>query len=183
MKRNLFAVTALASILFSANVLAAAPPGSQGNGQIAFTGSVLKAPCGLAPGVDGDNQSIALGQTSDAQLRTVGYATPTEFKIKLIGCTFDESLEKDTVVNVRFDGASVGGANGFLGVTGDAKGLAIRLLDSGNKPVKVGTKSQDYTLRSGDNALQFSAQVVALQGETVVAGDYDALTLFSLTYI
>lgn len=183
MKHNLFALTALTSILFTANVLAEVPPGSQGNGQISFTGSVLKAPCGLAPGVDGDNQSIALGQTSDAQLRTVGYATPKEFKIKLIGCTFDDKLEKDTVVNVRFDGASVGGVNGFLGTTGDAKGMAIRLLDSGNKPVKVGTKSQDYTLRSGDNTLQFSAQVVAVQGETIIAGDYNAFTSFSLTYL
>ncbi|MCL1028989.1 fimbrial protein [Serratia silvae] len=183
MKHSLFAITTLATSLFSASVLAEAPPGSQGNGQIAFSGSVLKAPCGLAPGVDGDNQSIDLGQTSDAQLKTVGYATPKEFKIKLIGCTFDDTAEKDTVVNVRFDGASVGGTNGLLGVSGDAKGLAIRLLDSGNKPVKVGTKSQDYTLHSGDNTLLFSAQVVALQGETIVAGNYDALTSFALTYL
>ncbi|HGM5491476.1 TPA: fimbrial protein [Serratia fonticola] len=183
MKKNLLAATVLASLAFSATVLAEAPPGSQGNGQILFKGSVLKAPCGLAPGIDGDNQSIDLGQVADSQLTTIGYNTPTEFKIKLVGCTFDPKAVAEAKVNVRFDGMSVGGANGLLGVSGDAKGLAIRLLDAANKQVKIATKSAPYTLRTGDNTLQFSAQVVALEGETVVAGHYDALTSFSLTYL
>ncbi|WP_411755173.1 fimbrial protein [Serratia sp. (in: enterobacteria)] len=182
-KKTLLAATVLASLALSGTVQADVPPGSQGNGQILFKGYVLKAPCGLAPGIDGDNQSINLGQVSDAQLTTIGYATPTEFKIKLIGCTFDAKAAAETKVNVRFDGMSVGGANGFLGVSGDAKGLAIRLLDSSNKQVKIATKSEPYTLRTGDNTLQFSAQVVSLEGETVTAGHYDALTSFSLTYL
>ncbi|WMT15817.1 fimbrial protein [Serratia fonticola] len=181
-KKTLLATTVLTSLALSGTVLADIPPGSQGNGQIMFQGSVLKAPCGLAPGVDGDNQSISLGQVADAQLNTIGYATPIEFKIKLIGCTFDPKAAAETKVNVRFDGSSVGGTNGFLGVGGDAKGLAIRLLDAANQPVKIATQSSPYSLRTGDNTLQFAAQVVKLDGETVVAGHYDALTSFALTY-
>lgn len=182
-KKSLLAATVLTSLAFSGTVLAEIPPGSQGNGQILFKGSVLKAPCGLAPGIDGDNQSIDLGQVADAQLTTIGYSTPTEFKIKLVGCTFDPKAVAETKVNVRFDGMSVGGTNGFLGISGDAKGLAIRLLDAANKPVKIATQSSPYTLRTGDNSLQFSAQVVALEGETITAGHYDALASFSLTYL
>lgn len=183
MKLRTLALTTLASAMLSGYAFADVPPGSQGNGEIMFKGSVIKAPCGLAPGQDGDNQNINLGQIADAQLKTVGYSAPKEFKIKLIGCSFDPAATAETKVNVRFDGMSVGAANGFLGVSGDAKGVAIRLLDAANKHVKIGATSDNYSLRSGDNTLQFSAQVVALDGQDIVAGTYDALTNFSLTYL
>ncbi|MGO2334964.1 fimbrial protein [Providencia sp.] len=182
MKLRLLALATLASMSISGYSFAEAPPGSQGSGEIVFKGSVIKAPCGLAPGENGDNQHIDLGQISDAQLRAVGYGEPKAFQIKLIGCVFDPA-SAEVKANVRFDGMSVGGANGFLGVTGDAKGLALRLLDSANKDVKIGTKSNDYSLRSGDNSLLFSVQPVKLDGENVVAGSYSALTSFSLTYL
>lgn len=183
MKLRLLALTALASATLSGFAFADVPPGSQGNGEIMFKGSVIKAPCGLAPGEDGDNQNIDMGQIADAQLRTVGYGKPQSFKINLIGCSFDPLATAETSVNVRFDGMSVGGSNGFLGVTGDAKGLAIRLLDSANKHVKMGATSDNYSLRTGDNSLLFSAQAVKLDGEDIVAGTYSAMASFSLTYL
>lgn len=186
MKLRLLALTALASVTFSGYSLAAVPPGSQGSGEINFKGSVIKAPCGLAPGEDGDNQHVDLGQISDAQLRTVGWGKQKDFKINLIGCVFeadDKGNAANTKANIRFDGASVGGTNSFLGVTGEAKGLAIKLTDSTSKQVKIGTASDNYTLRSGDNSLLFSAQVVRLDGQEIVAGSYTGLTNFSLTYL
>lgn len=182
-KLRSLALTTLATAMLSGYAFADVPPGSQGNGVIQFEGSVIKAPCGLAPGVDGDNQNINLGQIADAQLRTVGYSAPKEFKIKLIGCSFEPAATAETKVNVRFDGMSVGGASGYLGVSGDAKGIAIRLLDAANKHVKIGAISDNYSLRTGDNILQFSAQVVALDGADIKAGTYDAITNFSLTYL
>lgn len=183
MKRRLLTLTALASLTLSGYSLAAEPPGSQGNGEIMFKGSIIKAPCGLAPGENGDNQQIEMGQISDAQLRTVGYGKQKDFRINLIGCSFDPAATDEVKVNVRFDGMSVGGTNGFLGVTGEAKGLAIRLTDSASKQVKVGTISDNYTLRTGDNSLLFSAQAVKLDGEDIVPGSYSGLTNFSLTYL
>lgn len=183
MKFSLLTLAALASLTLSGYSLAAEPPGSQGNGEILFKGSIIKAPCGLAPGVDGDNQSIEMGQISDAQLRTVGYGKQKDFRINLIGCTFDPAVPDEVKVNVRFDGMSVGGTSGLLGVTGQAKGLAIRLTDSAAKQVKMGTISDNYSLRTGDNSLLFSAQAVKLDGEEIVAGTYTGLTSFSLTYL
>lgn len=89
MKLRTLTLTMLVSATLSGYAFADVPPGSQGNGEIMFKGSVIKAPCGLAPGQDGDNQNINLGQIADAQLKAVGYSAPKEFKIKLIGCSFD----------------------------------------------------------------------------------------------
>ncbi|HEM8293624.1 fimbrial protein [Providencia vermicola] len=183
MKLRLLALATLASLTLSSYSSAAVPPGSQGNGEIMFKGSVIKAPCGLAPGKDGDNQEIDMGQIADAQLTTIGYGKPKDFKINLIGCTFDPAAANEVKVNVRFDGMSTGGSNGFLGVTGEAKGVAIRLTDSSAKQVKIGANSDNYSLRTGDNSLLFSAQAVKLDGEDVVAGTYSALASFSLTYL
>lgn len=183
MKYNLPAVIVLVTLLFSSHTLAEESLDLQGKGKILFKGTVIKAPCGLAPGEDGDNQQIDMGQVSDAQLRTIGYSKPKNFRIHLIGCYFAPSVTTGVKVNVRFDGLSVGGSDGYLGVTGEAKGLAIRFVDSSNVQVKIGTTSDNYTLNAGDTPLLFSAQVVKLDGENIIPGSYSALTNFSLTYL
>jgi major pilin subunit PapA len=200
-KLRTLALTTLTSAIlsgyaFAADTVVDLPPGSQGNGEIMFKGSVIKAPCGLAPGMDGDNQNIDLGQISDAQLMNVGYSAPKAFQIKLIGCDFTPANPAKALqnkVNVRFDGMSTSDTDGYLGVSGDAKGVAINLLDAKNQQIKIGSTSSNYTLHSGDNTLQFSAQLVKLPNikkedgkdgnVAIVAGTYNAITNFALTYL
>src|SRR5471030_558566 len=78
----------------------------EGHGKISFKGSIIDAPCSIAPG--SDIQEIDLGQISKVALdSTEGRSTPKGFTIQLEKCSFD-AAGMNKKVKVTFSGAGAG---------------------------------------------------------------------------
>lgn len=148
----------------------------QGDGQITFNGSIIDAPCSINP--NSVNQTVSLGQVSNAALENGGTSAPRNFQIELENC----ALSTAKTVTTTFTGAA--GAAGRLGITGTASGASIALTDGAGKPVVLGTATAAQTLQNGSNTLNFSAY---LQGDgataTIVPGDFQSVTDFTLAYL
>lgn len=164
----------LVSSLISASALAV----DAGHGTVKFTGSIIEAPCSIAPGAE--NQEIPLGQVSNVILKAGGASSAQPITIQLEGC----NLEGDNEVTVTFAGsAAMNGttATDFLQIIGEAKGAAVKLMDESGATIKVNSGYvQKYI--AGDQTLKFQAALQGLDGETVVPGEFYALTKFTLTY-
>ncbi|MBD8163262.1 fimbrial protein [Erwinia persicina] len=150
----------------------------EGSGKVTFYGSIVNAPCSIAPNVD--DQKIPLGQVSNTLLANGGEQTAIPFTIDLQNC--DNSTKKS--VTATFTGKS--GVDGRLGITGEATGASILLRDGSGKKIELGTATAAQNINTGSNTLQFTA---ALKGDgtsddpvAVGTGAFTAVTNFTLAY-
>lgn len=148
----------------------------QGHGKVKFKGSIIDAPCSIAP--DSIEQTVDLGQVSNVALKDGGTSTPHPFEIKLEQC--DIATLKS--VTTTFTGAASPTNKDLLGITGTASGAGI-VISYGGKPIELGKATATQTLNEGNNSLSFAAY---LQGEgasaAVVPGDFSAVADFTLAY-
>jgi P pilus assembly protein, pilin FimA len=172
-KTLLAAVIALGSVSM-------AHAGDQGHGKVTFTGSIIDAPCSIAP--DSIEQTVDLGQISNVALKDGGMSKPKNFDIKLEGCSFGTPAAKNKVA-VTFTGIESVGGNGLLGITGGAKGASVAITDGTGKVIELGKPTKEHVLQDGNNTLNFAAY---MQGDgttaTIVEGDFQAVTDFTLAY-
>lgn len=168
-------LAALISGVMSTSALAA----TAGSGNVTFTGSIISAPCSVAPGEE--NQEVELGQVSDVTLTAGNASSAQPFSIKLEGC----NLEGDNVVNVTFNGSELVDEEetntGMLQITGEASGAAVKIMNTSGEQVRVNSVYKQQYIK-GDNELKFTAALQGLKGATVVPGNFSAVTNFTLTY-
>lgn len=150
-----------------------------GSGTVTFTGSIIEAPCSIAPGEE--NQEVALGQVSNVTLTAGGSSSAQPFTIQLEGC----NLADNNQVTVTFNGTAAGatgtpGAD-YLQITGDASGAAVKIMNASGSTIAVNSgNTQNYV--AGDNLLKFQAALQGLEGTAVVPGNFQAVTNFTLAY-
>ncbi|CAI2142858.1 Fimbria A protein precursor [Serratia fonticola] len=161
-----------------AMVAGGANAADQGHGTVTFKGSIIEAPCSIAP--ESIDQTVNLGHVSDAALQAnnnTGTSIPANFKINLVGC----NLSTAKTVLTTFSGAE--GANGLLGITGTAKGASIAITDGTGKVIELGQASKPQGIQNGNNTLVFSAY---LQGDgasaAITAGSFTSVADFTLDY-
>lgn len=65
---------AFIAAMLSGAVMANANAADQGHGKVTFTGSIIDAPCSISP--DSIDQTVSLGQISNAALANSGTSTP-----------------------------------------------------------------------------------------------------------
>lgn len=165
--------------LISGAMSASALAVDAGSGTVTFTGSIIEAPCSIAPGEE--NQEVALGQVSNVTLAAGGSSSAQPFTIQLEGC----NLEHKNQVTVTFNGTAAGatgtaGAD-FLQITGDASGAAVKIMNASGATIAVNSgNTQNYV--QGDNTLKFQAALQGFKGATVVPGNFQAVTNFTLAY-
>ncbi|MGQ5757054.1 fimbrial protein [Serratia sp. IR-2025] len=149
----------------------------QGHGKVTFTGSIIDAPCSIAP--ESADQTVEMGQISNVALKNGGKSAPRQFDIKLEQC--DTSTLK--TVTTTFDGKAAAANPDLLGIIGTASGASIAITDMASNPIKLGTATAPQTLNDSNNTLRFAAY---LQGDgasaTVVPGDFTAVADFKLAY-
>ncbi len=169
-------ITAVA--LFALATTGVAQAADQGNGKVTFYGSIVNAPCSIAPGVD--DQKIPLGQVSNSDLANGGEQKAVDFTIDLQNC---DDATKHTVT-ATFTGMA--GVDDRLGITGEAQGASILLRDGSGKKIELGTPTTAQTLNGNANTLQFTA---ALKGDgtkekpvEIGTGAFTAVTNFTLAY-
>lgn len=152
----------------------------QGSGKVTFTGSIIDSPCSIAP--DSLDQTVEMGQISNAALKDSGQSTPKNFDIKLENCSFGTPAAKNKV-KVTFSGMESLAGNGLLGITGNAKGASVAITQGDGQVIKLGQATKEQTLKVGNNTLSFAAY---MQGDgasaTITEGDFQAVTDFTLAY-
>lgn len=167
---------AMALVSFGANAA------NQGQGVVNFKGTVIDAPCGIAP--ESADQSIDFGQISKAHLENGGISVKKDLDIKLVNCDFTDPAAKKTV-SVTFIGTPVKGHIDELGTTGDT-GTAVVVSASDGSMVKFdGTASSNATqLQDGDNTLKYATWVKksSAADAKVKEGGFTAVANFNLTY-
>lgn len=162
---------AMALVSFGAN--AAGNNANQGQGIVNFKGTVIDAPCGIAP--ESADQSVDFGQISKSHLNADGISVKKDLNIKLVNCEPNKSVE------VTFTGATITGANTELGTAGDT-GTAVVISGQDGKLVEFGAKGAAQSLKEGDNTLHYSSWVKKATNGTVKEGDFTAVANFNLTY-
>ncbi|MCP8787140.1 type 1 fimbrial protein [Escherichia coli] len=175
MKKTLVSA-ALATVFLTFGANAA----DQGQGKVFFKGSVINAPCGIAP--ESADQSIDFGQISKAHLEANGISEKKDLDIKLVNCTFEKELLK--TVKVTFSGTHAAHVNNELGTTGDT-GTAIVISSADGTLVNFdgATASGTTKLKAGDNTLHYTSWVKkSASGGTLKEGAFTAVTNFNLTY-
>lgn len=158
---------AMALVSFGANAA------NQGQGIVNFKGTVIDAPCGIAP--ESADQSIDFGQISKSHLNANGISVKKDLNIKLVNC------EPDHTVKVTFTGATVNGTANELGTAGDT-GTAVVISGQDGNLISFGTEGASQSLKEGENTLHYSSWVKKATGGTVKEGDFTAVANFNLTY-
>lgn len=160
-------VVAIALVSFGANAA------NQGQGVVNFKGTVIDAPCGIAP--ESADQSIDFGQISKSHLNADGISVKKDLNIKLVNC------EPGKNVAVTFTGATISGAATELGTAGET-GTAVVISGQDGNLVSFGTAGAAQMLKENDNILHYSSWVKKATGGTVKEGDFTAVANFNLTY-
>lgn len=170
----------LLAIVMAFGMSSVAHAADQGHGKVTFTGSIIDAPCSIAP--ESIDQTVNLGQISNVALKGGGQSKPKNFDIKLEGCSFGTPAAKNKVA-VTFSGIESLGGKGLLGITGEAKGASVAITDGAGKVIELGKPTKEQALQDGINTLTFAAY---MQGDgatdTIVEGDFQAVTDFTLAY-
>ncbi len=173
-------VITMALVSFGANAaLAATLAKDMGQGVVNFKGTVIDAPCGIAP--ESADQSIDFGQIPKSHLDLGGTSVKKDLNIKLVNCNFSKPEAKKTV-SVTFSGKPVNAHPDELGTTGDT-GTAIVVSTTDGSMVKFdGTAGTATKLQAGNNILRYSTWVKKATGGTLKEGDFTAVANFNLTY-
>lgn len=182
MKLNHISAMIGAIVFGLSNQVMAAP--DQGRGTVDFFGSIIDAPCSIAP--ESGDQTVEMGQVANTTLIEYGAGTPQDFNIKLVGCSFATAQS----VDVTFQGATVAGNpleekidNIYLQLDSiNAKGAGIKLRNKINgETILIGQPTTFTNLMDGTNELKFSATVERV-AELVEPGEFTSTANFVLAY-
>lgn len=175
---------AILAAAIALGVTSMAQAADQGHGKVTFTGSIIDAPCSIAP--DSVDQTVELGQISNVALKDGGKSTPRNFGIDLENCTFSTDDKGGLVKNkvtVTFTGMESAANNGLLGISGTAKGASVAITDGDGQIIKLGQANKPYSMQSGNNKLTFAAYVQGDGAETAVTeGEFQAVADFTMAY-
>lgn len=150
----------------------------QGHGKVTFSGTIIDAPCSIAP--ESEDQTVKLGAISNVALKNGGKSPSRNFEIQLENC---ELSTKNTVA-LTFTGATSTVDSKLLGISGTAQGAGIAITDKDGAQIELGKASTPHTLLNGNNTLSFAAY---LQGSTassavIVPGEFQSVADFTLAY-
>lgn len=150
---------------------------NQGQGVINFKGTVIDAPCGIAP--ESADQSIDFGQISKAHLNAKGTSVKKDVNIKLVNCELGGAQK---TVQVTFNGNTVDGAKKMLGASNTGAGIVM--VGQDGKDVVFGTATAAVPVADGNNTLHYQAWVTAADANVpaVTEGAFTAVTDFTLAY-
>jgi type 1 fimbria pilin len=164
----------IVAALFTVGVIASQANASEGGGKVTFTGEINSGACSIAP--DSVDQTVQMGSITSNVLNGGGQSSPVMFDINLVDCDGTKNM-----VNVTFNGTADSVDATLLALQGGhAKGAAIKLMDSNENKIALGTASSNISIQPGTNTLRLQA---ALQGTgTVTPGDFTSIANFTLAY-
>ncbi|PIJ48553.1 fimbria A protein [Erwinia sp. OLTSP20] len=158
----------------------------QGHGKVTFKGSIIDAPCSIAP--ESIDQTVDMGQVANKILQNGGKSAPRPFYIKLENCDVS-SLENKTVT-ATFTGMQATQNKDHLAIFGTASGASIGLTvftADGQKDIKLGEPSAALQVIDNESTMNFSAYLQGNNGtkekpSVIVPGDFTSVANFTLAY-
>lgn len=160
---------AMALVSFGANAA------NQGQGIVNFKGTVIDAPCGIAP--ESADQSIDFGQISKSHLNGGGISKAQNLDIKLVNCDVTNVTKG---VALTFSGNTVNGTATELATAGQTNTAIV--INGYGSDITFGQATDNIKLTNGDNTLRFQSWVKEATGKTAAEGDFTAVANFNLTY-
>lgn len=161
------------------------------HGSLTVTGEVVDSPCRLS--MDSWDQTIDLGTLASADLGYLGARSrPVTFSIRLEGClpasgylydvlTGGKTLsESQPVVNIAFSAPADFSDPSLMKLVG-VEGIALRMTDSHNRDVRLGTHGVPQLLEPGDNSLHWTIVAERVPGP-LQPGAFRAVADFKLSY-
>ncbi|BEN37897.1 type 1 fimbrial protein [Serratia nevei] len=174
----------LAAVMaFGVSAVAHAAVKDQGHGKVTFSGSIIDAPCSIAP--ESLDQTVELGAISNVALKGGGKSTPRNFQIKLENCELtSKDPGKNNTVALTFSGSASDVDAKLLGITGTAKGAGIAITDGAGSNIELGKPSKARELQNGANTLSFAAYLQGATASTtaIVPGEFQSVADFTLAY-
>lgn len=150
-------------------------------GNVEFQGEVVNAACVVDTG--SQNLTVEMGQVRSNEFHGLGsWTDPQAFTITLKDCDITTGQQ----VSVAFRGLTDGKDPGVLAVTDgaqSAQGVGLGIFDNQGNQIIPNTQPMNFTaLQDNTTVLNFVAKYRATS-RTVVAGDANAQTWFTLTYL
>ncbi|MGJ3355925.1 fimbrial protein [Providencia sp. Je.9.19] len=125
-----------------------------------------------------------MGQVSNTTLDNGGESSAQPFQIKSEGC----NLKGDNQVSVTFKGTEAETNTGFLQITGNAAGAAVKIMNASGSQIKVNSAAKKNYVE-GNNTLKFQKSLIGLElldaddkAIPVTPGKFQAVTNFTLAY-
>lgn len=193
---KLILVSAMSCVMSSAWAADVPPSGTDlGHGTLHITGSVINAPCSIAPG--DESIDVSLGQVANKILEAgAGYSATQPITIHLQNCDLASQSVPGTGGNttvypayskvvVKFAGSADATNTALYANTGTAQGVGIRLIDTmaGSVLLNANASSAEVGLTTGDNVLQFGARLERVAASTPVAtGTVSADVTYAMEY-
>lgn len=146
-------------------------------GRIGMSGSIVDSACAIDTGSYA--QTVDMGVLPVSTLRQQGRGHVRPFSIALIGCTLTPYAGAAwQTFSVTFDGPTDGE---LFSVSGDARGVALRLQDAHGQPIYPGQSTPKQALVPGNSVLHYGLQLVSDAGP-LRPGDYQSALRFKLDY-
>lgn len=163
------------AIVVALGMSSVAHAANQGQGKVIFNGAIVDSPCSIHP--ESEQQTVELGQISNAALKDGGKSTPRNFSIALENCALDAKNK----VSLTFTGMESKAGNGLLGITGTAEGASVVITSGDGAQIALGEATKEQQLQDGNNTLNFSAYVQG-DGADVTEGEFQSVADFTLAY-
>lgn len=157
--RTVYLLVTLSLYFSFSTLLHATPIKKAGHGQISVNGQVLDSACSIH--TDDVKQEILFNDLSPRSLRNNYGLGEKDFSLRLTNCR----LEKETggvwkSVSVTFDGEIVSDKPSLFAVSGDAKGVALKLVNKKGEQAFPGQPMNSISLSLEGNQLDYRLQVV-----------------------
>ena len=156
----------------------------QGSGSVTFTGSIIDAPCSIAP--DSVDQEVSLGQVTKNALLGGGKSNPAHFDIKLENCVLSEGTEEAPAANtvtITFNGAAADASKQLLQIEGSAAGAGVGITDPNGKQVTLGQATDAIALLdTTTNTLDLYGFLEGIDDAKLTEGSYQTISHFTMDY-
>lgn len=149
---------------------------SQADTDIHFSGVLVAEPCQLA--TDSEEQIVDFGSIAARQFINSQLTPSKSFSIRLTEC--DLSVGQN--VTVTFIGDESAEQPGLFAVVGEAKGIAVLLMNDDEQTILPGKSISSLLLSGNENTFTFQAAVSGPDFSSVTAGEFASTLIFSLEY-
>lgn len=178
--RIIYLLVTLSFFLFVCAVLQAAPIKNEGRGWLSVNGQILASACSIH--TDDIRQEILFDALPHRTLRNNAELGEKKFSLRLTNCR----LEKETrgewkSFSVTFDGEIVSGNPSLFAVSGDARGVALRVMSTKGELAFPGLPMNNTPLSQEGHQLDYRLQVVA-DGEPFEKGYWSGSLRFMVAY-
>ncbi|OAT33513.1 fimbrial adhesion protein [Buttiauxella ferragutiae ATCC 51602] len=160
-------------------VSAAVSSQPQGWGKVNMVGAIIETACAID--TENRDQTINMGTLPISQIARDGQSLTKQFSIRLVNCVLtrqNASLPDWRHFKVAFDGHH---DSGLFGVEGDAKGVALQLIDSQGNIITPGSPLSLEEITSKEMLLKYSLRLVS-NNQLLRAGQFTSTVKFKMDY-